>query len=61
MGFEIIVTSTSTTTTTTITDVIWTKRAIGAQGRITLLNLCYLMYVLILFCHRLKSGSKITC
>lgn len=60
MGFEIIVTTTSTTTTTA-TEVIWTKRAIGAQGRITLLNLCYLMYVLILFCHRLKSGSKITC
>lgn len=54
MGFEIIVTTTSTTTTTA-TEVIWTKRAIGAQGRITLLNLCYLMYVLILFLPQIEK------
>lgn len=32
-------------------EMIWTKGVIGAQGNITLLNLCYLTYVLILFYH----------
>lgn len=54
MGFKITV-----IITTTIKEVVWTKRVRGPQGRI--LNLCYLMYVLILFYHRLKSGIKITC